>query len=334
VTSVTVIVVIHNGEAHMPALMESLRLQSRMPDEVIVVDNASTDSGADYLRAEHPWVRIVTLDRNAGFTGGANAGAASASGDVLVTLNDDTVVDREWLAELIQPLEEDSTLGATVSKVFLGPPGSAVIDCAGAEFNAMGFNWGRGANEQDATQFDAAEFVPAVTAVSMAVRASALRGEDLFDDSLFMYYEELDLTMRLRGRGNRIRYQPTSIVHHLRGQSVLRKSNDSWVFQQALANRNRMKIVAKYFPLRAIARNAHRIVLSLMHLNVRLLRARGPRFAAQAASEQIAYFFVGLRERRSLVGLDASLWAPDMQQHSLLGVLRLRRRLGGYEPTR
>lgn len=331
--SVSVIIVVHNGAAHIAQCLDAVQSQTVLPEEVIVVDNASTDHSSALVRTHFPGVHLIRLPQNVGFAGGANAGAAVAGGEILVTLNDDTIVDSAWLANLIDPFLKDPEVGASVSKILLGRPGSTVIDCAGSEFNNLGLNWGRGANRPDSGQFDAAEDVPGVTACSMAVRRTALAGEELFDRELFMYYEEFDLTLRLRGRGYRIAYRPESIVHHLRGQTVARAAADAVIFQQRLANRNRIKIFCRYFPLQLIVRNAGLVAASLIYWDFVFARRRGIRFAIACVREQASYALKGLLQRKQDQGLDARKWIRDMTQHSLVGVLRARRELGGYEAS-
>lgn len=331
--SVSVLIVNYNGRQHLDGVLGSLRRQTRTPDEVIVVDNASSDGSVEHLRERHGWVRLLALDRNTGFTGGNNAAAAAAIGEILVTLNSDTVVDEAWLEELVVPLEADPALGATVSKIMLGPPGSQMIDCAGAELNNLGYYWGRGANQVDRGQFDSPEHVPGVTACAMALRASALEGEPLFDDELFMYYEELDLTLRLRGRGYAVRYVPSAVVYHLRGQSVKASVALPLIFQQSYANRNRLKLVCKYFPLRLLVRNAPLLLLSALYWDLVFLRAEGPRYAAKALRAQFRYALLGWRERTVVSSLQSTNWVDDLTWHSIAGVLRFRSELGGYEPN-
>ena len=115
---------------------------------------------------------------------------------------------------------------------------------------------GRGAREKDSGQFDEIEEVPAGTACSMIIRREALNGEPLFDGSLFMYYEEFELSLRIREAGYRIVYAPSSIVHHRRNQSVKKEHSQPNLFCQFHGNRNRVKILAKYYPAGVLLANS------------------------------------------------------------------------------
>jgi GT2 family glycosyltransferase len=106
----SIIIPAWNQWASTRTCLDALRRTLRPNDEVIVVDNGSTDGTAAGLRA-FPWVRVVSLPENLGFAGGCNRGAAAASGDVLVFLNNDTLCPNGWLEPLVATLQ-DATVGA------------------------------------------------------------------------------------------------------------------------------------------------------------------------------------------------------------------------------
>ena len=99
--SVRVIIVNWNGRRWLDDCLEALQQQDRLADEIVVVDNGSTDGSADYLRTQHPTVQVVALDRNAGFAGGNNAGVEGARTTYLAFLNNDTRARPGWLAALV-----------------------------------------------------------------------------------------------------------------------------------------------------------------------------------------------------------------------------------------
>ncbi|WP_028578103.1 glycosyltransferase [Desulfomicrobium escambiense] len=101
VPKVSVITVNFNGLAFLPGLIDSLLVQSLPPAEIIVVDNASTDGSADFLRQAYPFVKVVRSERNLGFAGGNNLGVQAASSSLLALINNDTVVDPDWLELLV-----------------------------------------------------------------------------------------------------------------------------------------------------------------------------------------------------------------------------------------
>lgn len=108
--SATVVILAWNAWDHTRACLESLHPTLRPGDQVVVLDNGSTDAtGAELLK--YPWVEVLTNDLNRGFASGCNQGAALARGEVVVFLNNDTVVHDGWLQELLAPFN-DAEVGA------------------------------------------------------------------------------------------------------------------------------------------------------------------------------------------------------------------------------
>src|SRR5262252_1977513 len=103
----SVIIVNHNGKAFLAELFDSLLQQTAPADEVIMVDNASTDGSAAYVRREYPWVSVVESPTNVGFAKGNNLGVEVAGGEYIALLNSDAVADERWLAESMKAFEGD-----------------------------------------------------------------------------------------------------------------------------------------------------------------------------------------------------------------------------------
>ncbi len=321
--SASIVVVNFNGRAELGELLDSLAAQSLAAEEVILVDNASEDGSADYVRESYPWVEVVETGENLGFARGVNAGAERARGELLALINNDAVADREWLAELVAALDADPAAAAAVPRIYLaGEPD--VYECAGAEFDNLGFCWGRGSNERDAGQYHAPAEVAGVTGCSLVLRRSALGDEPVFDPDFFMYYEELDLSLRLRGRGHRILYVPTAVAYHKRSRAVGRAVTRPRLFQQFYGNRHRMKILAKYYPAALLLRNLPLLAMSYVYWNFYFLRHGGPGLFFRAIYQQAAFLARGLGERRRAHGVVAERWLPWMTRHTLSDLSRAR----------
>ena len=320
---ISVVIVNYNGRQHLGELLDSVACQVHRADEVILVDNASSDGSVAYVRQEFPWVDVVELKDNVGFAEGNNQGLVHARGDYIALLNPDTTVHERWLAELVRGLELDERIAAAVPKIYrTGSP--LTIEQAGAEFNNLGHCWTRGFNQPECGQFDVATEVPALTGCSVLLRRKALRGEPLFDRDLFMYYEEFDLSLRLRGRGHAVMYAPNAEVHHKGMQSMKQMTRQSSLLQQFYCNRNRLKIVFKYYPLALLARNLPMICLSVAYWDAIFLRYAGPPFFLRAVAAQIRYAVRGFRERRRVGDVRADQWLPWMTHHRLRDIVTLR----------
>jgi GT2 family glycosyltransferase len=323
VPKVSIIVVNFNGRHFLTDLLTSLHAQTYSDFEVIIVDNASVDGSAEYLREHHGWVRLLELRTNVGFAEGNNVGARVAKGQYLALLNPDTVVDHRWLEELVCAIDSDQSIGAAVSKIYIADR-NCVLDCAGAEFNNIGYFWGRGSNEIDRGQYDVAMDVSGATACSMILRREFAKGTPLFDGSFFGYYEEFELSLRILGRGYRIRYAPKSVVFHKRSGIVRKHARNPLLYQQWFSNRNRLKILAKYYPVSVLARNLPLIFLSLVYWDSVFLLRGSPRFFLRAVAGQAQYAAHGLVERVRGGGVDPQAWLPWMMYSGLVAIMKVR----------
>ena len=235
------IVVNHNGARFIKGCLGALSTQVlRGGFEIVLVDNASTDGSVASVRSAFPAVRVISSPRNLGFAAGNNLGFRSARGEFLVLLNNDARPRPGWLEALVAAADADPGLGAVTSKlVFAGRPG--VIQNAGLVLRSDGGGGDRGSGEVDAGQYDAAEEVFGFCGAAALLRRSALDDVGEFDGRFFMYYEDTDLSWRMRLRGWRILYQPAAVVEHEHAGSS-REWSPFFVFH---VDRNRLLMLVK-----------------------------------------------------------------------------------------
>ncbi|HUM81578.1 MAG TPA: glycosyltransferase family 2 protein [Methanothrix sp.] len=210
---ISVVVLNYNGRGYLKRCLDSLSEQTRHDFEVIVVDNASSDGSAEYLRDEFPWVRRVVNEENLGFAGGTNSGIRAARGDFVLTLNNDTWADKDFVARLAEPMD-DMSVGMCASKMIY-PDGR--INSTGICISRSGAAWDRGGFEKDEGQYDQSEEVFGPCAGAALYRKRMLDEIGLFDEDFFLYMEDVDLAFRARLAGWRCIYVPEAIVHHLQG---------------------------------------------------------------------------------------------------------------------
>jgi GT2 family glycosyltransferase len=178
--------------------------------EVVVVDNGDGGPEIEAARARSG-VQVVSPGRNLGFAAGCNAGALSATGDVLVFLNPDTVVAPGALEGLVGPLE-DPTIGIVSARLrLLDQP--ELLNSAGNEVHVTGIGWA-GFFGRPASTVEELRDVAYPTGAAMAIRRDLFAELGGFTEELFMYQEDLILGWRVRLRGLRVVVNPEADVYH------------------------------------------------------------------------------------------------------------------------
>jgi GT2 family glycosyltransferase len=246
---VSVIVVNWNGEPYIAECVDSLLAQTYPRTEIIVVDNASTDGSVGLLRNRYgPKIRLIVNRENRGFTGGNNDGMAQAAGDYVALINNDATADPGWVAALVREAELDPRVGMCASKIVVYDD-RTVIDSAGLLLSRDGLGRGRGRLERDGDRYDHPEDALMPSGCAALYRRAMLDEIGTFDESFFMYCEDVDLGLRGLVAGWRCRYVPDAVVRHRYSASAGKYSMRK-VF---LVERNRVWVMLKSFPWPLIA---------------------------------------------------------------------------------
>jgi GT2 family glycosyltransferase len=183
---------------------------------VLVVDNASSDGSdsiAEALAAEHDSIRLIRSPTNRGYAGGVNVGLAESRGDHVAVLNMDVVVSPGWLDPLVGFLEQTPGAGAVCPVILLeSDPGR--INAAGLDINvtAIGFNrW----LEEPRERAGLAPFrVDGLHGAAFLIRRDLLESIGGWDESGFLYHEDVELSWLLRLAGTEVHCVPASTVSH------------------------------------------------------------------------------------------------------------------------
>jgi GT2 family glycosyltransferase len=326
---VSVIVVNYNGRDFLPLLFDSLRAQTLPPAEIVLVDNASTDGSVALVRERFPEVRVIDSGGNLGFAVGNNLGAAATDGEYLALINSDAYVEPRWCETLAAVLDARPDAAVAVGKIYYTGT-DRVFDQAGAVFNNVGNYWGRGHLQRDEKQFDEPCEVAGLTACAMMLRRAALGGEELFDRDFFMYGEELDLTIRLRGAGHTIRYEPAAIAWHAGMGSLKQAQKDDRLFQQFHANVNRLKVIARRYPRGLLLRSLPVLALAFVYWNAFFLFRGGPRQFLRALSAQTRAIRRGIAQRNDRDREAARRWLPWVTNQTVRDMIAVKRRIHRY----
>lgn len=206
--------------------------------EVIVVDNGSTDNSLNLIRDKFPQV-LVLLNEVNNYCKANNLGIKKASGEYVVLINNDVVLDKNWLKEILPFLiGEGNVIGASGKILF--PNGR--IQSTG-HYTLPNFYWSdRGFREKDVGQYEKVEEIESVPNTCVIYKKWIFEKVGFFDEDFHMYLEDIDFCYRCRKQGYKILYIPKAICFHKFHGSA----KDDFVADQV--ERNRLLFIAKHFP--------------------------------------------------------------------------------------
>ena len=213
---VTIVIPNYNGQKYLRDCLESLYQLDFPPQdyEIIVVDNASADDSCAFIRSTYPQVILIQAQTNLGFARGCNLGIKNASGEYIILLNNDTVVDGNWLKELVAVADSDKDIAIASSKLLFKHDPSTVQN-AMSYITTRGDGGDVGAGQPDEGQYDSTRAAMAACGASMLIKRTLIDDIGALDEDLFAYYEDVDLCYRARLYGKKIVFAPRSVVYHI-----------------------------------------------------------------------------------------------------------------------
>jgi GT2 family glycosyltransferase len=247
-SDVSVIVLDIDGGDMLRVCLDSIAAQTLPPREVIVFDNGSRIPVAERIAFRHG-LHIFRSETNLGFAGGNNAAYRHVTGEYIALINNDVILDRDWLATVVAALDANPKLAAV--QTILRRDGTT-IDGAGIDISDGTFrqaNAGVGSRESEvgvkpaSPTPDTRHPTPAwgVSATAALYRREAL-GNSIFDEALFAYYEDVDLCARLHEAGWRTDVLPVIKATHRGSQSASILGGDAL----RLRTRNRYLVARRY----------------------------------------------------------------------------------------
>jgi GT2 family glycosyltransferase len=205
-----------DGRERLLRTLDSLQGQV-VPEDVVVVDNASGDGTAAAVAGRHPGVRVVRNERNLGFGAAINRVALELDGDLLVLVNNDVVCEPDFVAKLTEPFTDPSV--GMVAGVLLQASAPELVDSAGIELDVTLGSWDYYWNRPVAELLGAADPVGPCGGAA-AYRLPVFKDLGGFDDTLFAYWEDVDLALRFRAAEQRCVLAPDARALHEHGQTV------------------------------------------------------------------------------------------------------------------
>jgi GT2 family glycosyltransferase len=210
--AVAIVVVTYDSADVLGDTLGRVSAQMRPGDELVVVDNGSSDASASAARAAAPEARVIELGENTGFAAACHTGADATSAPLLFLLNPDSRLAPGCLDALRRAGDGQPAWGAWQALVLL--PGGTEINSRGGEIHWLGFGWAGGCGRPLADAPPEPKPTGFASGAALMVRREAWDAVGGFDPAYFMYGEDLDLSLRLRVAGWDVGVVPAARVEH------------------------------------------------------------------------------------------------------------------------
>lgn len=250
-----------NGKHLLKDCLGSLLNQNYKNFEIVLVDNSSTDNSVEYVEKNFPKIKIIKLDRNYGFAKAINRGVKQSNAKYVVFLNNDTSVDENWLKHLIVCADLHPEV-ISVNSRLLNFYERKRIDGVGITINEVGQARSIGWQEKDKEQYKEGYIFGATGGASLFRRKDFIN-VGMFDETYFMYSEEVDFSFRAQFLGYKSIFCPKAIVFH-KHKATARKSLDLVEYWQF---RNMTQTIIKDFPTSILFKRWRWLKIILVHLN-------------------------------------------------------------------
>lgn len=204
----SIIIVTYNHKKYLENCLRSISLQE-YPHEIILVDNGSSDGTIPFVENNFDYVKIIK-NINTGYGAGNNLGVTHAIGTYIVIINPDTIVEKNWLRELISPLRNNNNI-VTTSKILMYD-GLSINTCGNINhFSGLTFTRGLG---KEITQYEKNFSSTGISGACFAIKKEEYLKIGGFDETFFLYNEDSEFSWRLHLYDYTIICVTTSIIKH------------------------------------------------------------------------------------------------------------------------
>ena len=213
--------------------------------KVYVIDNGSSDNSVTAIRNQFPDYEIIELPENYGFARGNNAGfeLVKQKADYTIFLNNDTIVDPNFVEPLINAMESNSTVKQSTPKIFYADNLDYIWFGGGKVSLWAGWIRHLGIRQKDSMQFSFDRNVDYATGCCVCMRTVDFESIGMFDESFLMYGEDVDLSLRFRKQGGQILFVPESKIWHKVSSSI---GTQFSIRKWKRKNIGKMKLVTKH----------------------------------------------------------------------------------------
>ena len=247
---VSVIIPNYNGIAYLDGVLASLERQTCRDFETILVDNGSADGSVAFVTGNYPWVHIVELPENFGFSRAVNEGIYAARTPYVLLLNNDTEVEPDFVEEMLACIRRHENAFSCSARMVRFHQRNQ-IDDAGNYYCALGWAFARGKGK-DIHCFEKEQKIFTSCAGAAIYRKKIFEKIGYFDEEHFAYLEDIDVGYRARIQGYENWFAPKAVVYHVGSGTSGSRYNQ---FKTRYSSRNNIYLIYKNMPFLQILLN-------------------------------------------------------------------------------
>ncbi len=323
---ISVVIPNYEGASLLERCLRSLSAQTRKDFEVLIVDNASTDASIETASRVYPQARILRLERNLGFAGGANAGFSASRGEWVAVLNNDTEVTEDWISSCAVAIARRPDAAFFACRI-LEMKQRETMYGAGDCYLRAGIGYRRGQGQPDGPAYDEEITVFSACGCAALYRRSVLTELGGYEEKLFAYLEDVELGLRMQVLGHVGYYIPQARVYHLGSATSGGEFSPMGV---RLRTRNSILLLLKSVPASILCRTIPMILAAQLWWLLRVIRHGRPTCYLQGIGQAMSLMPSIYRSRSRL----RRLWDQDSVERlwqSILSSESLARR--DYHPS-
>jgi GT2 family glycosyltransferase len=249
-TKLSIIIPNFNGKLFLKTCLDSIEKQNYSFYEIIIVDNASSDGSAEYIKENYPEIILIQNKKNLGFAAAVNQGIKISTSEYMFLLNNDVELEPDCISSLLNCIEKDENIFAVSSKMVQYNDRSKMDD-AGDEYTILGWTCKVG-NGKSPDLYTTERKTFSACAGAAIYRKNILDKLKYFDENFFAYMEDVDISYRARIWGYKCVYCPEAVVYHLGSGTSGSRYNE---FKIRLAARNNVYVPYKNMPWPQLALN-------------------------------------------------------------------------------
>lgn len=286
---IAIVILNWNGKKDTIECLNSLKKITYSNYEIILVDNGSADGSVEMLEKEYPEINLIKNKENLGFTGGNNVGIKKAlehNADYVLLLNNDTIVEQDFLEKMVDVAEQDASIGIIGPKIYYYSLPYILWSAGGRYISFLGKARTYGINKIDRPEYNVQRKVSWVTGCAMMVKKEVFGKIGFLEEQYFSNYEDLDFCISAERMGYKIYYVPEAVIYHKVARDWGGLDNPLYIYYQI---RNNLLFIKRkiMFP---------KNIIPLLFLLFVSIPRRSLSLLMKGEGEKVCYLFYGITD--------------------------------------